>query len=59
VVKDYARTILASAIDYWKSKIEVKKGALVERMKRERIFNPLDVFGNRAAVSDIEGLKIY
>ncbi len=59
MVKDYARIILAPAIDYWKSKIEVKKGALVERMKRERIFNPLDDFGNRAAVSDIEGLKIY
>ena len=27
-------------------------------MKKECIFNPLDVFGNRTAVSDIEGLKI-
>ena len=26
-------------------------------MKRERIFNPLHVFGNKISVSDVEGLK--
>lgn len=59
VVKAYAHTIVAPAIDYWTRTIEVKKGAQVERMKRVRIFNPLHVLGNKISVSDIEGLKIF
>jgi hypothetical protein len=34
VVKTYAHTVVAPAIDYWKRTIEVKKGAQLERMKR-------------------------
>ena len=34
VVKAYAYTVVAPAIDYWKRTIEVKKGAQLERMKR-------------------------
>ena len=58
MVKAYAHTVVAPAIDYWKRTIEVKKGAQVERMKRVRIFNPLHVLANKISVSDVEGLKI-
>ena len=58
VVKSYAHTIVAPAVDYWKHTIEVKKGDQVERMKRVRIFNPLHVLANKISVSDIEGLII-
>ena len=58
VVKAYAHTVVAPAVDYWKRTIEVKKGAQVERMKRVRIFNPLHVLTNKISVSDVEGLKI-
>ncbi len=59
MVKAYAHTVVAPAIDYWKRTIQVKKGAQVERMKRVRIFNPLHVLTNKIWVSDIEGLKIF
>jgi hypothetical protein len=59
VVKAYAHTIVAPAVDYWKHTIEVKKGAQVDRMKRVRIFNPFHVLDNKISVSDIEGLKIF
>jgi hypothetical protein len=42
VVKPYAHTVVAPAIDT--GTIEVKKGDQVDRMKRVRIFNPLNVF---------------
>ena len=58
VVKAYAHTVVAPAIDYWQRTIEVKKGAQVERMKRVRIFNPLHVLTNKISVSDVEGMKI-
>ena len=58
VVKAYAHTVVAPAVDYWKRTIEVKKGAQVERMKRVRIFNPMHVLTNKISVSDVEGLKI-
>ena len=45
VVKSYAHTIVAPAIDYWKQTIEGKKGDKLERMKAVRIFNPLHVLG--------------
>jgi hypothetical protein len=51
--------IVAPAIDYWKERIEGKKGAQVARMKAVRIFNPLHVLGNKILVSDIDGLKIF
>jgi len=41
VVKAYAHTVVAAAMDYWKHTIEVKKGPQVARMKAVRIFNPL------------------
>jgi len=47
MVKAYAHTVVAPAIDYWQRTIEVKKGAQVERMKRVRIFNPLHVLTNK------------
>jgi hypothetical protein len=47
MVKAYAHTVVAPAIDYWKRTIEVKKGAQVERMKRVCIFNPLHVLTNK------------
>jgi hypothetical protein len=39
--------------------IEGKKGAHLERMKTVRIFNPLNVLGNKISESDIDGLKIF
>ena len=59
VVKAYAHTIVAPAMDYWKQTIEGKKGDQLERMKTVRIFNPLHVLGNKISVSDIDGLKIF
>jgi hypothetical protein len=59
VVKAYAHTVVAPAIDYWKHTIEVQKGAQVERIKRVCIFNPLYVLTNKISVSDIEGFKIF
>jgi hypothetical protein len=59
VVKAYAHTIVAPAIDYWKQTIEGKKGDQLERMKTVRIFNPLHVLGNKISESDIDGLKIF
>ena len=59
VVKAYAHTIVAPAIDYWKQTIEGKKGDQLERMKVVRIFNPLHVLGNKISVSDIDELKIF
>ena len=54
VVKAYAHTIVAPAIDYWKETIEIKKGAQVVRMKAVHIFNPLHVICNKIGVADIE-----
>ncbi len=59
VVKAYAYSIVAPAMDYWKQTIEVKKGAQLARMKTVRIFNPLHVLGNKISVSDIDELKIF
>ena len=59
VVKTYAHSIVAPAIDYWKQTIEGKKGDQLERMKTVRIFNPLHVLGNKISESDIDGLKIF
>ena len=59
VVKAYAHSTVAPAIDYWKQTIEGKKGDQLERMKAVRIFNPLHVLGNRISESDIDGLKIF
>jgi hypothetical protein len=59
VVKAYAHSIVAPAIDYWKQTIEGKKGDQLERMKAVRIFNPLHVLGNKISEADIDGLKIF
>jgi hypothetical protein len=59
VVKVYAHTIVAPAIDYWQQTIEDKKGDQLERMKAVRIFNPLLVLGNKISEADIDGLKIF
>jgi hypothetical protein len=59
VVKAYAHTIVAPAMDYWKQTIEGKKGDQLERMKAVCVFNPLHVLGNKISVSDIDGLKIF
>jgi len=58
VVKAYAHTILAPAIDYWKETIEIKKGAQVAQIKAVCIFNPLHVIGNKIGVADIDNLKL-
>ena len=47
VVKAYAHTVVAPAIDYWRTTIDTKKGAEVARFKVARIFNPLHVLGNQ------------
>ena len=47
VVKAYAHTIMAPAIDYWRTTIDQKKGAEVARFKVTRIFIPFSVFGNQ------------
>ena len=59
VVKEYARTVVAPAIDYWRTTIDNKKGAEVARFKVARIFNPLHVLGNQISVADIDSLKIF
>ena len=59
LVKVYAHTIVAPAIDYWKQTIEGKKGDQLERMKVVRIFNPLHVLGNKISESDIDGFKKF
>jgi hypothetical protein len=59
VVKAYAHSIVAPAIDYWKQTIEGKKGDQLERMKAVRIFNPLHVLDNKISESDMDGLKIF
>ena len=59
VVKAYAHTIVAPAIDYWKQTIEGKKRDQLERMKTVCIFNPLHVLGNKISESDIDGLKKF
>ena len=58
VVKAYAHTVVAPAIDYWRTTIDTKKGAEVARFKVARIFNPLHVLGYPISVSDIDSLKI-
>ena len=58
VVKAYARTVVAPAIDYWRTTIDTKKGAEVARLKVARIFNPLHVLGYQISVADIDSLKI-
>jgi hypothetical protein len=58
VVKAYARTVVAPAIDYWRTTIDTKKGAEVARLKVARIFNPLHVMGYQISVADIDSLKI-
>ena len=40
MVKAYAHTVVAPAIDYWKRTIEVKKGSQVERMRVPAYFQP-------------------
>ena len=42
VVKAYAHSVVAPAIDYWKVTMDIKKGAEVTRFKVARIFNPRD-----------------
>ena len=44
--------MVAPVIDYWQLTIEVKKGVQVERMKRVRIFNPLQDIQVGSAPSD-------
>ena len=58
VVKAYARTVVAPAIDYWRTTIDTKKGGEVARLKVARIFNPLHVLGYQISVADIDSLKI-
>ena len=58
VVKAYAHTVVAPAIDYWRTTIDTKKGAEVARLKVARIFNPLHVLGYQISVADIDSLKI-
>jgi len=59
VVRAYVHTIVDPVMDYWKQTIENKKGAQVERMKTDRIFNRLHVLGTKISESDIDGLKIF
>ena len=59
VVKAYAHTVVALAIDYWRMMIDNKKGAEVARLKVARIFNPLHVLGNQISVADIDSFKIF
>ena len=58
VVKAYDHTVVAPAIDYWRTTIDKKTGAEVARLKVARIFNPLHVLGYQISVSDIDSLKI-
>ena len=59
MVKAYAYTIAAPAIDYWKQTMECKKGAKLARMKAvtRRIFDPLHVLCNKISASDIDGSR--
>jgi hypothetical protein len=59
VVKAYAHTIVAPAIDYWIKTIDIKKGDEVARLKTARIFNPLHVVVNKISVDDIDNLKLF
>ena len=59
MVKVYAYSIVAPAMDYWKETIEVKIGTQLVHMKAVRIFNPLYVLGNKISVSDIDELKMF
>ena len=43
--KEYSHTVVAPAIDYWRTTIDNKKGAEVARLKAARIFNPLSCIG--------------
>ena len=52
VVKAYARTVVAPAIDYWRTTIDTKNGAEVARLKVARIFNPLHVMVYQISVAD-------
>ena len=45
VVKVYAHSVVAPAIDYWKVTMDIKNVAEVVRFKVARIFNPLHVCG--------------
>ena len=57
VVKAYAHSVVAPAIDYWKVTMDIKKGAEVACFKVARIFNPLHVLGYPISVADIDSLK--
>ena len=59
VVKTYALSVVAPAIDYWKVTMDIKQGAEVARFKVARIFNPLHVLGYPISVADIDSLKIF
>jgi hypothetical protein len=59
LVKAYAYSIVAPAMDYWKQTITIKTGARLARMKVVRIFNPLHFLGTKISVSDIDELKIF
>jgi hypothetical protein len=48
---------LCPTMDYWKQTIEGKKGSQFDRMKSVRIFNPLNVLGNKISESDIMGWR--
>ena len=59
VVKVYARTIVASAIDHREETIQIKKGAQVAQMKAVRILNPLHVMSNKIGVVDMDNLMFF
>jgi hypothetical protein len=59
VVKAYAHTFVAPAIDYWIKTIDIKKGDEVARFKAVRIFNPLHVVVNKISVADIDNLNLF
>jgi hypothetical protein len=59
VVKAYAHTIVAPAIDYWIKTIDVKKGDEVAHFKEARTFNPLHVMVNKISVADIDNLNLF
>jgi hypothetical protein len=59
VVKAYAHTIVAPAIDYWIKTIDIKKGNEVASFKAARIFNPLHVVVNKISVVDIDNFNLF
>ena len=59
IVKAYAHTIVAPAIDYWIKTIDMKKGDEVAHLKAVLIFNPLHVVVNKISVADIDNLKLF